>query len=1379
MRTLKLSLNKFLIFGIVLISFCLVFAGCNLTTDTPSHTKVETVTEKAGSPRLAQGFVSISEEEYNAIPENKRPEVYKNDNGTYTQQSEPNWNYEYAYYSPFAGLAQGSYVLTIDNAEADKTRGYIFGFFDGEFEKDAEGNDIYDLEKFNKLTILNNNLKPSQSLGVCDITGLVSQPKTYYFYVQALGAGFKTINGTKYNFQNSEPSQVYVYNVVGNLNSLSVENSGNIISWQAVENVKEYEVLFSTNNTNFSKIARTNNTTCNLEELAGFTVPTGTYYIKINAIANDYYISCESEVLTLTNIVTLSTPLGLEVDASFLASWDSVNYAESYELTLILPSGEEKLICNIAQLEYDLSSEINSIGKYYLKVKAVANGTTAISGYYSDYISFTKTQQLESPTNLTYSYIGYYVKLSWDPVEGAESYSIFLTVGSKNLTYTNSCTSNNYTISLKDIVRNLNLEGAIEEGEKFNSFKLSLKANGYDYYLPSALTEKTIENKKLSDPELSILGNNLVWDTVEDAQEYQVVVQEIGYNQKQTNNYLNLNFLQNQGTTFNIKVTAISDIFKNSNQSQREYVIYSKLDAAAYLTVLNDSDNKQIGFSWQNVENAQKYTIYLDLSKSELAQEATPVSGEDIITLADNITGTEFTISYEQLLDKCSGNKYLSYYFYVVCKGYDTYLSSEKTVFQFYNLTLSEPNAYYYNKEIKWQMLENADCYNLYLKNSENEFILVNENISKSTTVINISSYLNVTDIYEFMLEACSNFFVNNSKTIEVNYNAGQLDAPSLSIVGSTISWPVVDNAEYYKLFVNGELIKDDIIATEFNLSAICVEYGTYVISVQACSNHNDPSDIAQINYYYSDDSSFALLAVDANTVQFNTVDFAESYSIYLNNTIVDTISPTAYATITYNFEDALSAFNKTSTDAVTLTVSANGLNLKTFSNCEYVWKKNTNATEFYYVFDRYYDNYIDSFTELVYVNLYSFVFNTTINIILNYTCDNFISEIEAANGSGGQVGKLLSTYKYSYNADVVGNVATICFTSSYLDDKTYQSTCSKNQNNPLFVNYVPTSVRTSSNFVTDNYAIGLEVKNSDMLFWALQFGARPVFDSTNAVSEKMLNYYLQAKNILNSILPENATDYEKALIIAEYIMANSFYDSNYSSVTGQNKYSSKYHFLEGFFDDGLIVCDGYAKIYSLLCNMEGIKNYVVSGYDGGSHAWNKVYLDIDGAGATYQPAWYMVDLTWCDQSGIKLEGKQAFNHNYFLLSDDNALISDRTTNSSYYPQATTSFDYYKTQFNKLGVYLHSSMYEGSGATKLENYLTAIIYQMYAKNQTCIDFVLDKNIVSGEFTEEISTALRNVLSSLNSNYGIEFTSCNYSYCTRGSSEFTVMLTIDY
>jgi hypothetical protein len=234
-------------------------------------------------------------------------------------------------------------------------------------------------------------------------------------------------------------------------------------------------------------------------------------------------------------------------------------------------------------------------------------------------------------------------------------------------------------------------------------------------------------------------------------------------------------------------------------------------------------------------------------------------------------------------------------------------------------------------------------------------------------------------------------------------------------------------------------------------------------------------------------------------------------------------------------------------------------------------------------------------------------------------------------------------------------------------------------------------------NFPADKHFLYTKVTTSEQLYWAVENKITPI--CPNGTTAKSI--YDTAKKVLNSIIADTMTDYEKVLSIFDWINDNTSYDY-YSLIDGCYDNAAgtitPAYYLEGVFSTGYAVCDGFSKAFSLLCNMEGIECTRIVGYAGtgsqlGGHAWNKVLLDVDesdGIDAEY----YLVDITWTELKGstyfesAKATGEEATSHEYFLINDD--YVADthhpfaKREKFAYY-RATSTFDYYssvKYEFN-------------------------------------------------------------------------------------------------
>ena len=252
-------------------------------------------------------------------------------------------------------------------------------------------------------------------------------------------------------------------------------------------------------------------------------------------------------------------------------------------------------------------------------------------------------------------------------------------------------------------------------------------------------------------------------------------------------------------------------------------------------------------------------------------------------------------------------------------------------------------------------------------------------------------------------------------------------------------------------------------------------------------------------------------------------------------------------------------------------------------------------------------------------------------------------------------------------------------FTKTYLDLKSedeavyLESLESLHTKDTLFKQeYIREESDTPRTFPIDSAENEVVVYNTEQLFMVVQSGAKPKF--IEGESDIASQVYENAREILKEINnSDNLSDYEKALNIYRYIVSNIVYDHvlyKYMELKGDfsirsfGNYSAFY--LEGvFYDfDGLdtqfAVCDGLAKAYSLMCNIEGIECVKVNGniLGQGNHAWNKIYLEVEEE-YNLETGYYYVDTTWGEGSYSEQDiyGRTSYTqfltHTYFLFSQD------------------------------------------------------------------------------------------------------------------------------
>lgn len=153
-----------------------------------------------------------------------------------------------------------------------------------------------------------------------------------------------------------------------------------------------------------------------------------------------------------------------------------------------------------------------------------------------------------------------------------------------------------------------------------------------------------------------------------------------------------------------------------------------------------------------------------------------------------------------------------------------------------------------------------------------------------------------------------------------------------------------------------------------------------------------------------------------------------------------------------------------------------------------------------------------------------------------------------------------------------------------------------------------------------------MNVSSSDQLFFAFEHGYKPKA-APGSAAEKMLG---KAKAVARRIMNDGMSELEKMRAIYSYLVSDVAYDYGIVEMTN-DKNGIPYakcaaYYLEGVFDYNMAVCDGISKAYCVLAGLEDIKCVRVTSEN---HAWNKLYIDVNGDG---EKSWFASDATWGNQ---------------------------------------------------------------------------------------------------------------------------------------------------
>jgi len=227
-------------------------------------------------------------------------------------------------------------------------------------------------------------------------------------------------------------------------------------------------------------------------------------------------------------------------------------------------------------------------------------------------------------------------------------------------------------------------------------------------------------------------------------------------------------------------------------------------------------------------------------------------------------------------------------------------------------------------------------------------------------------------------------------------------------------------------------------------------------------------------------------------------------------------------------------------------------------------------------------------------------------------------------------------SYKLTEDKASLSEKASLGISDSYYPDVRYPQ-----QQSLQLGAYANTRANDYSTFKYLSRINELSVSSSDQLYWAFEHGYKPV-PVASSPAETILE---MAKEVCRDVISDTMTDAEKVAAFYQWFIKEIQYDqgafANSNSIT---TVKFKAWYAEGVFMDKTSVCDGMSKAFCILTGIEDIQSIRIVSND---HAWNKVYVDIDGDG---DKEWSGVDVTW---------GNLALNKSMEVLSLDDLFFTD------------------------------------------------------------------------------------------------------------------------
>lgn len=159
-------------------------------------------------------------------------------------------------------------------------------------------------------------------------------------------------------------------------------------------------------------------------------------------------------------------------------------------------------------------------------------------------------------------------------------------------------------------------------------------------------------------------------------------------------------------------------------------------------------------------------------------------------------------------------------------------------------------------------------------------------------------------------------------------------------------------------------------------------------------------------------------------------------------------------------------------------------------------------------------------------------------------------------------------------------------------------------------------------------------------------FDTTPISDAylmgdVSQLGELQLEIYGLATAVLEDIITDGMTDYEKELAVHDYLISHVEYDmDNISIFETHGEHASDPY---GALAEGKCICSGYTTTFQMFMDMLEIpcRSIQAVDKDGDDHAWNMVMLNGH---------WYYVDVTWDDP--VPDVENRPVTHKYFNISE-------------------------------------------------------------------------------------------------------------------------------
>ena len=371
-------------------------------------------------------------------------------------------------------------------------------------------------------------------------------------------------------------SDTYTQQLATPENVRLIETNGQIlITWDAVENASTYILQFSDTLNNYAlkqyipndsngvpSDITTNSILLSYVELGVSSINelrSSNFVVKVAAQGYHYYTTSNysTEKAVLLQSQLLLSPVISNDDTSNTISWNDVVGAVKYGIQIIYDG-----LCKTAKTEYtyfDYSDFINSAGEYSISCYAIASNA-AYNSTLSNQVTKIVTVSLSTPEINKITVDDAYFVIDFTADSKAESHTLYIN---------DNMIEENFTAQNPKVLITTAKQYAENEMIYFQ-----LVSNAIGYWAQSDLSDSFGLSIKLVSPSISLSGNRLSWQTVDNATSYALVLDDDYFDLASTQTYVNLTEYVDINTARQVAVIATNAYLVNSELSSQ--IIYNR-----------------------------------------------------------------------------------------------------------------------------------------------------------------------------------------------------------------------------------------------------------------------------------------------------------------------------------------------------------------------------------------------------------------------------------------------------------------------------------------------------------------------------------------------------------------------------------------------------------------------------------------------------------------------------------------------------------------------------------------------------------------------------------------------------------------------------------